>query len=342
MNTFNNNHCPICNNERIQSLQYKNEHFSFLTKKNKDIFKNLNILSCLNCGFSYAYPFINTEKLNEFYENEYSAEGGPHFEIYNIKNYKWKKYWSARCASQLMLAAQYIDLSKIKNYMDIGCGEGSSFHMLNKMKCNATYYGMEGGKNYHQHLNELNVNTINWNSDTLHINDKYNDFFDLILMSHVLEHFNALYLESILKNINKYLKSGGVFICEVPNDNSSYQLLESVNQAPHLTFFSQKSLVKIMEDCGFDIKYAKCVGRAVNTNINNNKSESDPLRVKLKKYIHKYRAIKKMYYILRQIFDHILLLKEYYLSNDATTVLNSQEFIYGDDRSCIRICGIKK
>jgi 2-polyprenyl-3-methyl-5-hydroxy-6-metoxy-1,4-benzoquinol methylase len=224
--------------------------------------------------------------------------------------------------------------------MDIGCGHGTSFRMLNKMKCDATYYGMEGGANYQQDLSELNVNIIDWSSDTLNIDDKYNDFFDLILMSHVLEHFNALYLESILKNINKYLKSGGIFICEVPNDNSSYQLLESVNQAPHLTFFSQKSLIKIMKDCGFDIKYAQCVGRPVNTNINNNKL--NPLRIKLKKYTHRYSAIKKMYHLLRQIFTHILILKKYHLSNDATTVINSQDFIYGDDRGCIRICGIKK
>jgi len=338
VNTFNKN-CPICSNEKLQHLEYKNEHFSFLTKKNKNIFSDLNILSCLECGFSYAYPFIDTRKLNEFYENEYSAEGGPHFEIYEIKSQKWKKYFSSRAASQLILAAQYTDLSKIKNFMDIGCGHGSSFRMLNKMKCDATYYGMEGGVNYQQDLNELNVNIIDWRSDTLNIDDKYNDFFDLILMSHVLEHFNALYLKPILKNINKYLKSGGVFICEVPNDNASYQLLESVNQAPHLAFFSQKSLIKIMKDCGFDIKYAQCVGGPVNTSINN---KLDSHRIKLKKYIHRYSVIKKMYYILRQIFVHILILKKYYLNNNATTVINSENFIYGDDRQCIRICGIKK
>ena len=229
--------CPICSNKKLQTFQYKNEHFSFLIEKNKNIFSNSNILSCIKCGFSYAFPFIDTDKLSDFYENEYSSEGGPHFNPYEIKTHKWKNSLSIRCVSQLMLAAQYIDISNIENFMDIGCGHGSSFSTLNKMKCRAKYHALEGGKNYQKDLKDLNVNIIDWDSDTLYLGKKYEDFFDLILMSHVLEHFNATYLKSILININKYLKSGGVFICEVPNDDSNYKLLESTNQVPHLSFF---------------------------------------------------------------------------------------------------------
>ena len=240
-----------------------------------------------------------------------------------------------------MLAAQYIDLSKIKNYMDIGCGYGNSFHMLNKMKCDARYFAMEGGKNYQQHLNELNVNLIDWNNDTLCIDDKYNNFFDLILMSHVLEHFNAQYLKSILLNINKYLKSGGVFICEVPNDDSNYHLLESTNQAPHLSFFSKKSLLIIMGDCGFDVKYINCGGDPINKNISSGSGASS-LRVKLKRHIEKYSVIKKTLQLFRKICSHILILIKYYFSNNAVKVLNTNQFIYGDDRKFIRICVTKK
>ena len=277
-------------------------------------------------------------------------EGGPHFQIYDIGSHKWKNNFNSRSTFQLMLAAQYIDLSKIKNYMDIGCGFGNSFHMLNKMKCDARYFAMEGGKNFQQHLNELNVNLIDWNNDTLCIDDKYNNFFDLILISHVLEHFNAKYLKSILVNINKYLKSGGVFICEVPNDDSNQYLLESTNQAPHLSFFSKKSLLKIMEDCGFDVKYINYVGEPVTNDFRRislvrNRITSDTSsasRVKLRKFIHKYSVIKKTLYLFRQIFRHILMLMKYYFSNNTIKTLNTSEFIYGDHRRSIRICVMKK
>ena len=337
-NTFNINSCPICSNIKIQRLQYNNTHFLFLTKKNKNIFESLNILSCLECGFSYAHPFIKTELLNEFYENEYNSEGGPHFQIYNIGNHKWKNSFNTRATFQLMLAAQYIDLSKIKNYMDVGCGNGNSFRTLNKMNCDAKYFGMEGGKKFQKDLNELNVNLIDWNNDILAIDDKYNNFFDLILISHVLEHFNAQYLKSILVNINKYLKSGGVFICEVPNDDSNNFLLESTNQAPHLSFFSKKSLLKIMEDCGFDVKYINCVGEPINITSDSISAS----RVKLRKFIHKYSVIKKTLYLFRQIFRHILMLMKYYFSNNAIKTFSTNEFIYGDDRRSIRICVMKK
>ena len=51
--------CQICGNNKIQKLRYENLHFKFLDKKNKNIFNNLNIFTCSDCGFSYAYPFIN-------------------------------------------------------------------------------------------------------------------------------------------------------------------------------------------------------------------------------------------------------------------------------------------
>lgn len=338
--TFDINSCPICNNIQIQRLQYTNEHFSFLTQKNKNIFDNLNILSCQTCGFSYAYPFIKSELLNEFYENEYSSDGGPHFEIYDIGNHKWKNNFNSRATSQLMLAAQYIDLSKIKNFLDIGCGPGISFNTLNKMKSEANYYAMEGGRNYQKRLNELNVNLIDWNNDTLSIDRKYDNFFDLILMSHVLEHFNADNLKSVLTNINKYLKSGGAFICEVPNDDSRYNLLESNNQAPHLIFFSQKSLFKLMNDCGFQVKYINCVGDPINNKIIN--TSGSKARVRLKKYVRKYNLIKKAFYLSRQLYRHILLLLRYYFMNTTIKDIYSSNFIYGNDRRLIRVCVVKK
>ncbi len=335
------NTCPICSNKKLQKLQYKNEHFSFLIEKNKDIFKNLNILSCLQCGFSYTFPFIDTYKLSEFYENEYSSEGGPHFNPYDIRDYKWKNKFSSRAASQFMLAAQYTDISKIENFMDIGCGHGESFSILNKMKCRAKYYALEGGKNYQQHLKDLNVNIIDWNSDTLYLDKKYEDFFDLILMSHVLEHFNAIYLKSILININRYLKSGGVFICEVPNDDSNYKLLGSANHAPHLSFFSKNSLSKIMEDCGYLVKYINCVGPPIGRDaINNN--EKGNFKIRLKRYVYKYSTVRKIFYLFWHIFRHISALKKYYLSNHTMELLSSKDFVYGNERASIRICVVKK
>lgn len=339
--TFDATCCPICDSQKVEKLQYINEDYSFLTQKNKNIFINLNIHSCQACGFSYAYPFIQSELLDEFYENEYSSEGGPHFEIYDIGNHKWKNYFNSRVTAQFMLAAQYIDLHKIKNFLDIGCGHGVSFDFLNNMKSKAKYYAMEGGKKYQKRLNELNVNIIDWNNDSLCIDKKYDNFFDLILISHVLEHFNAETFKSVLTNINKYLKSGGALICEVPNDDSSYNLLESINHAPHLIFFSQKSLFKVINDCGFKVKYISSVGDPIIENKIINTSTSNA-KFKFKKNLGKYNLIKKALYLFRQLYIHLLLILRYYFSNTAVKNVQSNNFIYGNDRNLIRVCALKK
>ena len=94
-----------------------------------------------------------------------------------------------------------------------------------------------------------------------------------------------------------------------------------------------------MGDCGFDVKYINCGGDPINKNIS---SGASSLRVKLKPYIEKYSVIKKTLQLFRQIFRHILMLIKYYFSNNAVKVLNTNQFIYGDDRNFIRICVTKK
>ena len=89
-------------------------------------------------------------------------------------------------------------------------------------------------------------------------------------MSHVLEHFQAYQLESILTNLLNYLAYDGVLIVEVPNDNFKIFNPEYVNQSPHLSFFSLDSIKILFEKNGFEILYLNTVGKdKINKNMDN-------------------------------------------------------------------------
>ncbi|ERT07080.1 methyltransferase domain protein [Lyngbya aestuarii BL J] len=81
-------------------------------------------------------------------------------------------------------------------------------------------------------------------------------FFDGIVMTHVLEH--CLDPISALANIKKALKPKGIFICEVPNNDcigarwtgASWSHLGVLS---HLHFFTENSLASCIEKAGFQV-----------------------------------------------------------------------------------------
>lgn len=62
-------------------------------------------------------------------------------------------------------------------------------------------------------------------------------FFDVIVASHVVEHFTATSLERLLKSMLLSLNEGGLLLIEVPHGGLSYVNLKA-RQDPHTIFFT--------------------------------------------------------------------------------------------------------
>jgi 2-polyprenyl-3-methyl-5-hydroxy-6-metoxy-1,4-benzoquinol methylase len=80
--------------------------------------------------------------------------------------------------------------------------------------------------------------------------------FDLILMTHVLEHCDDPGLA--LRNVRALLAPGGGFYCEVPNCAALHfqtysEISEMLDVPRHLKFFTPQSLRRLMEAAGFQI-----------------------------------------------------------------------------------------
>ena len=191
---------PTCkSNDRTHVIGYNNYDYSFLSSlpNNRDIFSQLEILTCNNCNFSYAYPAIDNNTLKEFYRSDYSDSKGPHGGYKKLKDYSWKYSFNARSLSQLMLAGQYINLSKVKNFLDVGPSHGTSFQMFRKLGHNPNCFAIEYDESKYKELNLMGVNIIKPDNINMLL-DSIDKSFDIILMSHVLEHFDATNLEKLL------------------------------------------------------------------------------------------------------------------------------------------------
>ncbi|WP_137110701.1 class I SAM-dependent methyltransferase [Rhodobacter sp. SY28-1] len=83
--------------------------------------------------------------------------------------------------------------------------------------------------------------------------------FDLIVMTHVLEH--CADPARALRNVRDLLAPGGGFYCEVPNCAALHfqtyaEISEMLDVPRHVHFFTQGSLRRLMEDAGFTVAAA--------------------------------------------------------------------------------------
>ena len=80
--------------------------------------------------------------------------------------------------------------------------------------------------------------------------------FDLIVMNHVIEHVAEP--RSLLTHIGSALNSDGALYLAVPDSESlQFQLFgkhwDAVNPVAHYQFFNERSLTKMLQDCGFEV-----------------------------------------------------------------------------------------
>ena len=82
-------------------------------------------------------------------------------------------------------------------------------------------------------------------------NLQFDTKFDVIIMSHVLEH--TVNCKEILSNLKNIISDKGILFIEVPNCENIDVLKHSINEQPHIHHFTKKSLQKLLENSGFRI-----------------------------------------------------------------------------------------
>lgn len=244
--------CESCLSTNIITIPYVNKDVP------EDIvhWASYSIDCCKDCGLGVITPEISREDLIRFYRE--SAEQDP--KAYSSKFFT--KNLNPGYVSQALMATLHGDFyNKPELHMlDIGCGAfGYSFNAFRAIFKNKPikFYGIDANPII---LKLLEKNDVTYLGEDYSVLAKYHQTFDIITMSHYLEHLIFSDARTCLSEVKGSLRQGGIIMVEVPNDDLRVTERQKIPSAPHTTFFSLSAIKKIVEQAGFEILYANAVG----------------------------------------------------------------------------------
>jgi predicted TPR repeat methyltransferase len=142
-----------------------------------------------------------------------------------------------------------LPVDKNADILDIGCGFGSFIRELKKHGYRAIK-GIDISDQAIEYSIKLNYDVFK--ASVKEYADQSKIKYDLITMSHVLEHIEKNEIIETLSAIrNKLLKNGGQFCLMVPNAQSNTDSYWAYEDFTHATLFTSGSLLYILKAAGF-------------------------------------------------------------------------------------------
>lgn len=204
-------------------------------------FLNIQVYTCKSCHAIFSTPVPNDNELALLYEKEYRS-------IRKEKpDEKYLSLMDKRALAQKKIIEPYI--KKSNAYLDIGSGAGCLLSQFaDKFE---SVEGYEPDKiMYNTSLLRGKDNMAIHNSMCV-ISSLPNDHYDLITLSHVLEHIPRP--QQFLSELITKLSDVGVLFIEVPNDDETTvkeMIAMNVKGLMHLNFFNKKSFMNIFDGIG--------------------------------------------------------------------------------------------
>ena len=215
-----------------------------------------DIVKCFNCGFIQTEP-VSATTLAHYYSTDYRE--------------KWTEqtFHSMRTQSRHQAEAQVAFLEEMleaqhfEKVLDYGAADGELLRML-RPKCRSLY-ATEQDPLYANQLKDEPWLTL-LNEKELH-DEQYQGTFDLITISHVLEHLPDP--SAILCTFAIMLAPGGILLIDVPHE---LELLKCGGHGSgHLQFFTAEHLrILVNRDGFYDLLEIRRCNRSIGDFISSN------------------------------------------------------------------------
>lgn len=258
---------------------------------------------CTNCGLLMTNPRMNQDSYNKFYSSEYR-------ELYGGKPVADEVFFQNQVKHGEEIHTyieKYHDISKIKTVLEIGCGAGGILYAFHKEGFSVS--GVDLGEEYLNYGRKYGLDLYHGNSSQL-IPKKY----DLIILSHVFEHF--LDLKTELETIKNLLSDDGFLYIEVPGIKSIKKNYRSdillYLQNAHVRHFTLDTLSKTMAKYNFNLvsgdeEIHSIFSQSHNTNIDTRSHYDDVMDtlVSLENYRKRhYLILNAKHYPIQFIITH--------------------------------------
>lgn len=330
--------CPVCGGSVAETtVPYINRDHPAAPQAH-DPFAGARNCFCTTCGFGWTYPPIPTHELDEFYRTEYwTASANDPISRPSRQAFAPP---DARSVAQILLTRMHSQLDGA--FLDIGPGpRGVSFRALAMVAPRMRRFAFEPDSNAAAFLaRNLNVRVIGGRfPDTVDLASIGEpDGFQVIVMSHVLEHFNGRDAIPTLSAAGRLLAQGGVLMCEVPLVDLRHHRGRRRNDSPHLSFFSRESLGLAFEQAGLETLFLDACGPDYDSwwaSVVEHPSRATTLRSRLR---HSLKGAATMTPVS---LPAALSSRLYALMapDAASKMLRSNAFAYGGDRTSLRALG---
>jgi len=202
---------------------------------------------CKYCGLYIAGRFENEmkKKTEEIYNKEYWEERKAKEAIDSNYTTPDSLMVIARWKSQKNFCEPFI--SKKTRLLEIGAGRGQNLYYFQKEGYQVT--GIEPDKNI--------VALINQKLEpkgSCHVgfaeNIQINGMFDIVWMSHVLEH--VVRPDIVFKKVHQLLETNGLFFVEIPNCECKAMISLLFDNNPSTFGFTKKALLNLGKKSGFE------------------------------------------------------------------------------------------
>lgn len=248
--------CPACDNE----IKFDDLIPYAPTSMNNILgFKEAGIYTCSDCRFSGIAEEISKAHLTEYYTHYYNGKAAKAEAVaaLDLDMQATTMNLNPRYIAQIQLIRQFLPLNQKTKILEIGCGKGDLFNILKNSRVGGDFFALEPQKATGSILDRYGVQVIEADitSECKQLRN-----FDLIVMSHSLEHFNPSDLKMIFNNVRNALRPGGYFLCEVPNADLKAYANASENLVPHLSFFTKRAISLLCKKYGLVDIYLECLG----------------------------------------------------------------------------------
>ena len=155
----------------------------------------------------------------------------------------WKKYFS-----------KFLPANKENVIVELGCGNGGLIYWLKKLGYK-NVLGVDISIEQIEYAKKLGIADVVQNNLIDFIRDK-NEYYDLIFLRDVLEHFNKEEIIDIMSLVYNSLKKGGKIIIQTPNGAGIFGSRYRYHDFTHEISFTENSLRQILLMNNFsDLKF---------------------------------------------------------------------------------------
>ena len=228
--------CPLCSGVKIGWCEAYRGSFASCN----------SIYQCQSCQLIFAFKAPSKQELDHYYQN------GLYYETVSEPfSQEFLRFSERLCESRVELLCATVGIPECSKFLDVGAGNAQYGVALKKQVNSVRYDVIESDNSARSQYGD-------W-VDNLHEGwrDLNEDEYDFVVLNQILEHVDDPV--TFISTLTSRLAKGGVMFIDVPHMDHRFKQ----EIGPHILFWNQKSIEKLIEISGLKLVFCNTAGMRI-------------------------------------------------------------------------------